>query len=99
MMEKFEILPQSWYKRRKPTDTPPQITAFEVIDFVKQDNHRCQISVSYDNGETLLLAARVYVNRTHEIQSDGTLISKDNSWGVQGTNEHGTSVVLRLIVA
>ena len=92
----FELLPQSWYKRRKPSDPERNIIEFEVMDFKKQDKHRCQIAVNFDDGKCLLLDARVYVNRTHTIEEDGSLSFVDNHWGVQGTNEQGISVVLRL---
>lgn len=96
-MYKFEILPQSWSKRRKITETIREVIDFEVIDFVKESNHRCQLSVKFDDGETILLDARVYVNRTHRIEDDGSVTDVETGWGVQGTNPHGVSVVLRLV--
>ena len=90
-------MPQSWFKRRRRTELPREISEFEVIGFVKEDNHRCQMRVSFYDGETLLLDARGYVNRTHKIEEDGSVTYVDNSWGVQGTNHEGVSVVLRLI--
>ena len=93
----FELMPQSWYKRRGPDNHPRKVIKFEVLGFKKQDKHRCQIEVRFDDGEQLNLAARVYVNQTHTIEDDGSLSCVDNSWGVQGTNENGVSIVLRLV--
>ena len=83
----------------------PKMGGVEATRQIKNVSPRTQIIVltSYhddehnDDDESLELTARVYVNRTHTIEDDGSLSYKDTSWGVQGTNPQGVSLVLRLI--
>ena len=96
-MYTFEVLPQSWSKRRSMDKPSRQLLSFEVIDFEQVDSHRCTMKVSFDDGENLSLDARVYVNKTHTIQDDGTIASKATSWGVQAISPNGHNIVLRLV--
>ena len=91
----FEVLPQSWSKRRA-LDAPSRVIIdYSVQDFMQADGHRCSIDVTFDNGDREQLSARVYANMTHQIVDD-ELCEVITSWGVQGTNANGVSLVLRL---
>ena len=91
----FEILPGSWSKRR-PLDTDNiKLTHFEVFDFKQEDGHCCSMEASFSDGQTQILTARVYANKTYTLV-DGQLTQAIHSWGLQGTNSKGISVVLRL---
>lgn len=96
-MYTFEVLPQSWSKRRKMDQPSRQLVEFEVVGFEKVDKHRCAMQLKYDDGEQITLTARVYVNQTHHIQDDGSLVTIDTSWGVQALSPTGHNVVLRLV--
>ena len=95
-MAEFEILAQSWFKRRHMDIPSKHLLEFEVLDFIKQDKHRCQMFVAYDNGDKLTLDARVYVNTVHEILDDGSIKTVETSWGVQALSPLGDNIVLRL---
>ncbi len=91
----FEVLPQSWSKRR-PLDTASKhVVNYVVQDFEKMDGHRCSITVYFEDNATEQLMARVYANKTYELV-EGILTEKITSWGLQGTNSSGFSFVLRL---
>ena len=96
-MYQFEILPQSWSKRRKITEEGRKVTDYRVLGFIKEHDHRCQLEVQFECGDIVMLDARVYVNKTHTIEEDGSLTCVETSWGIQGTNAQGVSVVLRLL--
>lgn len=96
-MYTFEVLPQSWSKRRAMDKPSRELVSFKLINFEKVDSHRCLMEVKFDDEEVVELDARVYVNRTHVIQDDGSLVAVDNSWGVQAISPSGHNIVLRLV--
>lgn len=96
MTHKFEILEQSWFKRRVPTENKTEITAYEVHDFEKVNGHICSMTATVD-GEEHDLRARVYCNERYTTHEDGTMTTEVTSWGIQGTNPFGVNVVLRVI--
>lgn len=75
----FEIRQLSWHKRRRATEAPQPISV-EVPDFQKIPNHFCDISVTFDNGEVIMLQGRVSQNPVN------------HSWSVNGINSSGQSV-------
>ena len=91
----FEVLPQSWSKRRALDKTIREVCDYTVHGFKKIDGHRCHIDAQFDNGDHEHLLARVYANKTHQLV-DGVLSEVITSWGLQGTNPNGVSLVLRL---
>ncbi len=93
----FEVLPQSWSKRRAMDKPSTKLVKFEVKGYESKDGHQCLMYVEFDNGDSFELTARVYVNKTHIIQSDGSIEAVDNSWGVQAISPTGLNVVLRLV--
>ncbi len=58
---KYEIIKKSWSKRRK-LDNENEINTIQLINFVKQHNHFCQMQVNYSNGEEAMLVSRVVYN-------------------------------------
>lgn len=57
----FTIREMSWFKRRLPTDEPkPVDVAFTDLQLI--ENHRCDMKVTYDNGEIFTLTGRVNQN-------------------------------------
>lgn len=89
----FVIQPQSWFKRRTPTEVIPEITDFAVTDFEKIENSYCNIYVELDYDETFNLKGRVSRNVTN-IVGGGVIV---NNWTVQGINASGLSVVFKLV--
>jgi len=82
---KFEVMPIDWYKRRDPDKNKPEIKNVEVIGFEKKDGGHCEMVVEYTDGDTLNLNAYISVN-------DG-----NQRWTVNGMNQHGVSVLVRLV--
>jgi len=80
---KFELMPQSWFKRRLPQDEP-KVVSFTVTGFEKCSSTYCDVEVELSNGEIHQLSARIY-------QLD------NGDWKVHGLNPHGLSVLLKLI--
>ena len=93
----FEIQPQSWHKRRKPTEKSKEIDRIEVVGFIKENNHPCQIQIDYKDKTSVTLSGRVYVNQTYKYEEDGTLTRINHGWRAQGINSDGESVILKLI--
>jgi len=92
---KFVEQPQSWFKRRDPTEVLPQITDFEITEFEQVENSFCKIFVEFDNGDKFNVDGRVSRNITH-IVGGGFVV---NNWTVQGINSSGLSVVFKLVEA
>ncbi|TQV72245.1 hypothetical protein FLL45_18680 [Aliikangiella marina] len=55
---KYEIIEKSWSKRRK-LDEQVEITDIEFKDFAKVHNHFCKMIVTYSDGKSERLVARV----------------------------------------
>ena len=91
--EKFEVMPQSWYKRRELTDVPQSVTHVEVKEFKKIDNHKCIVAVSFDDVDEVMLTG--WVSRSCSYHTDGTV--SNERWTVQGINEQGVSVLVKLV--
>ncbi len=89
---KFIEMPQDWHKRRIPTEKKPTLINYEVIDFEKINNHACKMNVTFSDGSSDTLNARVHCNRIYGIDVD-----PNERWTVQGINHTGTSVLLKLI--
>jgi hypothetical protein len=73
-----------WSKRRKVSQVP-QAISLQVLDFIKEANHFCDAVVTYDNGETHKLLARVLHN---DIK---------NTWMINALDSHGHSISAKLI--
>ena len=54
-------MPRDWYKRRTPTQERKP-TAVIISNFKKEQNFICEMSVTYDDGSTQELKARVLQN-------------------------------------
>lgn len=80
----FEIRQLSWHKRRRATEAPQPLKV-EVPDFQKIPNHFCDINVTFDNGEVLVLHGRVSQNQVN------------HSWSVNGINGSGQSVFAKWV--
>lgn len=92
-MNKFEELKQSWFKRRTPTETIPQLIEFNVTDFTKEADTKCILDVKYDNDESFTLTGTVHPSKTFTIGGGETI----HYWYVTGTLPSGLSVQLKLI--
>ena len=90
---KFEVMPQSWHKRRQLTVVPPTVTSVEVIGYQQIQHHLCEIEATFDDGNKVTLQSKVnysYINgangqRFHE------------RWTIQGLNSDGISVLLQVV--
>lgn len=58
---KLTIREMSWYKRRIPTPEPKPIEV-KIPDLQLKEEHRCDMIVTYDDGETRILSGRVNQN-------------------------------------
>lgn len=92
----FTLRELSWYKRREPDAVVPKCIEWKVNDFEKVDKHRCTMDVTFDDGNSYTLNARVNVSERYEIQEDGSTNVVYGKWTVQGTNENGVSVLLEI---
>jgi hypothetical protein len=81
----FKVMPQSWYKRRKPTSPELTINSVNVSGFQKVDNAYCKLVVTMSDSVSYELDARINVNDISQ------------RWTVHGTNPHGLSVLLELV--
>lgn len=81
---KLKIRELSWYKRREPTEEMKPVSV-TVDDLQLIQNHRCDMCVLYDDGNTYLLGGRVS-------QNDIT-----GKWTVHGINPHGLSTLVDII--
>lgn len=89
----FEIMQQSWYKRRRPDTNPPNVISFEVSNFKLINNHYCDVWVKFDDGTVHNLTARVSLNCTYHV--NGT--QSNERWTVHGLGENGISILLKVI--
>lgn len=94
-MYQCEVLPKSWSKRCRLKQPPKKVIDFELLGFIKTHNQRCTLQASFDDGEMVMLGARVYVNKIHTIAEDSSLSFIETIGCVQGTNVNGVSVVFR----
>ena len=83
-MDKFEIMPLSWSKRREHTE-PEGVKSFSVEGFCKKDNAHCVMSVEMLDGSCYTLRGRINVN------------DQNGRWTVHGMNPHGFVILLRLV--
>lgn len=82
---KFELMPQDWYKRRDKVKEDSYITQLSVRGFRKIENSNCLMQVTYEDGTQIELGSIVQ----HNVGAD--------RWTVHGLNEHGVSVLARLV--
>jgi hypothetical protein len=59
----FSLIKADWYKRRRPDKSPLTPISWSVLDFKKEHNHFCTISVEYDDNSKEDLIARVLYNK------------------------------------
>ncbi len=80
-MYSFEIVPQSWFKRRLPTreDTVGTVV---VENFAKVENLYCNVVITMQSGTVYYTEGRVY-----------KLLEK---WRLQALTTTGISVILQL---
>ena len=96
-MLQFIIQEQSWYKRKNGRKFEKQeITKVTVEGFQKVENHQCIIKAVIDN-ESLTLSARVFSSETYRHGPDGKLEKLHHGWKVQGIDENGHSIILKLV--
>lgn len=58
---RFEIIPKSWEKRRKPTKQPQPVSV-EIPDFVLKEQHFCNMRVIFDDYSERTFYSRVLCN-------------------------------------
>ena len=58
----FEVIPKSWNKRRKPTKEPA-VLAVTIPDFELQEQHFCNMHVTFDDGNERVFYSRVIRNQ------------------------------------
>lgn len=63
MNYKYQIIEKDWYKRRKPDTSNALPLTVKIPNFVKLANHMCKMEVTFDDGSTKELIARVIQNR------------------------------------
>ena len=90
---KFEIMPQSWFKRRTPREIPPTLLNVEISGFEKTDNMYCEMYAEFDNGEKYHLKGRISSNVLYTVGKPPVI----KHWTVQGINNTGVSVLVKLI--
>lgn len=73
---KFKIREMSWYKRRIPTPEPKP-TSVQIPDIKLIENHRCDMLVTYDDGNSYTLSGRVNQNTVKK------------TWAVHGIDHQG----------
>lgn len=73
---KLTIREMSWYKRRLPTQDPKPISV-QIPDIRLINNHRCDMIVEYDDGNTHTLSGRVNLNDVK------------NVWAIHGIDHQG----------
>lgn len=73
---KFKIREMSWFKRRIPTPEPKPISV-QILDIKLIENHRCDMIVTYDDGNTFTLSGRVNQNQIKKI------------WAIHGIDHQG----------
>lgn len=82
---KFELMPQDWYKRRSKVKEDSYITQVSVRGFKKIENSNCLMQVTYEDGTQIELGSIIQHNELAD------------RWTVHGLNEHGVSVLARLV--
>lgn len=80
-MYSFEIVPQSWFKRRPPTQEDA-VESVVVENFVKAENVYCTVVITMNSGTVHYTDARIYT--MHE------------KWRLQALTTTGVSVILEL---
>lgn len=58
---RFEVIPKSWSKRRKP-DEELKILTVEIPDFELKEQHFCNMHVHYEDGSENVFYSRVIRN-------------------------------------
>lgn len=72
MARMFKIIEKDWYKRRTPAGKEISPVHVAIPDYQKTHNHICNMVVSYSDGSTKALIARVLFNEFN------------NQWSVDG---------------
>lgn len=80
-MHSFEIVPQSWFKRRCPTQEDT-VGSVVVKDFVKVENTYCDVVITMNSGAVYNTDARIY--------------TMQEKWRLQALTTTGISVILEL---
>lgn len=91
---KFILMPQSWFKRRTPQNIQHTIVDYTVHDFVFKDNAYCTIDVLFSDGNQYTLDARISESIIYTI---GHGKEGSGHWTVHGLNQHGISVLLKVV--
>ena len=65
-----------WYKRRLPTPEPQPVSV-EIPDIRLEENFKCDMFVTYDNGVVITLSGRVNENTIKKV------------WAIHGINHTG----------
>ena len=95
-MDQFIIQEQSWYKRKNGRKFEKQdIKNVSVFDFKKVENHKCVITADID-GNHIELNARVFASETYRHGENGEIEKVHHGWKVQGIDEIGNSIILKL---
>jgi len=95
-MEQFILQEQSWYKRRNGRKIEKkEIRNVSVQGFKKVENHQCLITADID-GHCIELNAKVFASETYRYGEDGKLERVHHGWKIQGIDEIGNSVILKL---
>ena len=73
---KFTIRQMGWYKRRIPTPEPKPVLV-DIPDIQLKENFRCDMYVTYDDGNTYTLSGRVNQNDVKKV------------WAIHGIDNNG----------
>jgi len=72
----FTIIAKDWYKRRTPSENKVSPVEVDIPDYQATHNHICNMAVSYSDGSSKVLIARVLFNEfTHQWTVDGMEVS------------------------
>lgn len=74
----------SWFKRRIPTPEPKPVDV-EIDDLQLKENHRCNMTVTYDDGNVYKLTGRVNQNEVKK------------TWAVHGIDSCGHQCMVDII--
>ena len=73
---KFKIREMDWFKRRIPTPEPTP-TSVQIPNIKLIENHRCDMLVTYDDGNSYTLSGRVNQNTVKK------------TWTIHGIDHQG----------
>ena len=72
----FEIIEKDWFKRREPNKIKRKVLEVRIPDYKQEQNHFCDMFVTYDDGTEAKYIARVIYNKINDYWTvDGMHVS------------------------